>query len=64
MQRPCFVNQAMARSSEKRLRLRDDRRKLLAIITLYESRRNRCDAAPTPTGLAEIVSDDFPILHL
>jgi hypothetical protein len=24
---------------------------------------NRCDAAPTPTGLAEIVSDDFPELH-
>jgi len=22
-----------------------------------------CDAAPTPTGFAEIVSDDFPILH-
>ena len=21
---------------------------------------NRCDAAPTPTGFAEIVSDDFP----
>jgi hypothetical protein len=24
---------------------------------------NRCDAAPTPTGFAEIVSNDFPILH-
>jgi hypothetical protein len=24
---------------------------------------NRCDAAPTPTGFAEIVSDDFPVLH-
>ena len=22
-----------------------------------------CDAAPTPTGFAEIVSDDFPVLH-
>jgi hypothetical protein len=22
-----------------------------------------CDAAPTPTGFAEIVSDDFPELH-
>ncbi len=22
-----------------------------------------CDAAPTPTGFAEIVSDDFPLLH-
>ena len=25
---------------------------------------NRCDAAPTPTGFAEIVSDDFPELHV
>jgi len=26
---------------------------------------NRCDAAPTPTGFAEIVSDDFPeLLHV
>jgi hypothetical protein len=25
---------------------------------------NRCDAVPTPTGFAEIVSDDFPELHL
>src|SRR4029453_3888799 len=24
---------------------------------------NRCDAAPTPTGFAEIVSDDFPGFH-
>jgi hypothetical protein len=24
---------------------------------------NRCDAAPTPTGFAEIVSDDLPLLH-
>ena len=24
---------------------------------------NRCDAAPTPTRFAEIVSDDFPELH-
>ena len=24
---------------------------------------NRCDTAPTPTGFAEIVSDDFPVLH-
>jgi hypothetical protein len=24
---------------------------------------NRCDAAPTPAGPAEIGSDDFPILH-
>jgi hypothetical protein len=22
---------------------------------------NRCDAAPTPTGFAEFVSDDFPV---
>jgi hypothetical protein len=22
-----------------------------------------CDAAPTPTGFAKIVSDDFPVLH-
>src|SRR5206468_7089887 len=22
-----------------------------------------CDAAPTPAGLAEIVGDDFPVLH-
>jgi hypothetical protein len=22
-----------------------------------------CNAAPTPTGFAEIVSDDFPVLH-
>jgi hypothetical protein len=27
-------------------------------------RINRCDAAPTPTGFAEIVSDDFPELHV
>jgi hypothetical protein len=25
---------------------------------------NRCDAVPTPTGFAEIVSDDFPELHV
>jgi hypothetical protein len=25
---------------------------------------NRCDTAPTPTGFAEIVSDDFPELHV
>jgi hypothetical protein len=25
---------------------------------------NRCDAPPTPTGFAEIVSDDFPELHV
>jgi hypothetical protein len=25
---------------------------------------NRCDAAPTPTGFAEIVSDDFPVVRL
>jgi hypothetical protein len=25
---------------------------------------NRCDAAPTPTRFAEIVSDDFPELHV
>jgi hypothetical protein len=24
---------------------------------------NRCDTAPTPSGFAEIVSDDFPVLH-
>ena len=24
---------------------------------------HRGDAAPTPTGFAEIVSDDFPVLH-
>jgi hypothetical protein len=24
---------------------------------------NRCDAAPTPTSFAEIVGDDFPVLH-
>jgi hypothetical protein len=24
---------------------------------------NGCDTAPTPTGFAEIVSDDFPVLH-
>jgi hypothetical protein len=24
---------------------------------------HRCDAAPTPTGFAEIVSDDFPVIH-
>jgi hypothetical protein len=24
---------------------------------------NRCDAAPTPTGFAEIVSDDLPVFH-
>jgi hypothetical protein len=22
-----------------------------------------CDTAPTPTGFAEIVGDDFPLLH-
>jgi hypothetical protein len=25
---------------------------------------NRCDAAPTPASFAEIVSDDFPELHV
>jgi hypothetical protein len=25
---------------------------------------HRCDTAPTPTGFAEIVSDDFPVIHL
>ena len=25
---------------------------------------NRCNAAPTSTGFAEIVSDDFPVFHL
>ena len=25
---------------------------------------NRCDTAPTPSGFAEIVSDDFPELHV
>jgi hypothetical protein len=25
---------------------------------------NRCDAAPTPTGFAEFVSDDLPVLHV
>ena len=24
---------------------------------------NRCDAAPTPTGFAEIVSDNFRVIH-
>ena len=24
---------------------------------------NRLDAAPTPTGFAELVSDDFPVFH-
>src|SRR4029450_9292958 len=24
---------------------------------------NRCNAAPTPSGFAEIVSDDFPVLY-
>jgi hypothetical protein len=24
---------------------------------------NRCDIAPTPTGFAEIVSNDFPVLY-
>jgi len=24
---------------------------------------HRCNAAPTPTAFAEIVSDDFPVLH-
>jgi hypothetical protein len=23
-----------------------------------------CDAAPTPSGSAEIVSDDFPVIHV
>jgi hypothetical protein len=22
-----------------------------------------CDATPTPTGFAQIISDDFPVLH-
>jgi hypothetical protein len=25
---------------------------------------NRCNAAPTPTGFAEFVGDDFPVLHV
>jgi len=28
------------------------------------SQINRCDATRTPTGFAEIVSDDFPIIHV
>src|SRR5205809_285359 len=27
------------------------------------TRISDCDAAPTPTGRAEFVSDDFPVLH-
>ena len=27
------------------------------------ARIHSCDAAPTPTGFAEIVSDDLPVLH-
>jgi hypothetical protein len=27
------------------------------------ARVHGCDAAPTPTGFAEIVSDDFPVFH-
>jgi hypothetical protein len=33
-------------------------------ITLGAVGINRCDTAPTPTGLAEIVSDYFPVLHV
>jgi len=41
-----------------------------SVITMCISNEDRspfaiqgCDAAPTPTGFAEIVSDDFPLLH-
>jgi hypothetical protein len=27
------------------------------------ARARPCDTAPTPTAVAEIVSDDFPVLH-
>jgi hypothetical protein len=27
------------------------------------ARIHGCNAAPTPSGFAEIVSDDFPVLH-
>jgi hypothetical protein len=36
------------------------RRKAAARLELESNGRN---AAPTPTGFAEIVSDDLPILH-
>ena len=44
--------------------------KTLSVVAMRVRNKDRspvgvhgCDAAPTPTGFAEIVSDDFPILH-
>jgi hypothetical protein len=35
------------------------------IVTLFALRLSgKFDTAPTPTGFAEIVGDDFPVLHL
>jgi hypothetical protein len=42
----------------------------LSVVTMCVSNPDRsparvhsCNAAPTPTGFAEIVSDDFPVFH-
>ena len=42
----------------------------LSVVTVRVNNPDRsprridgCDPAPTPSGFAEIVSDDFPILH-
>jgi hypothetical protein len=42
----------------------------LSVVAMRVSNEDRspvgihgCNAAPTPTGPAEIVSDDFPVLH-
>jgi hypothetical protein len=49
------------------IRLHNERLSVVALCVNSEDRSpvgiNRCDATPTPTGFAEIVSDDFPILH-
>ena len=34
-----------------------------AIQIVRAARIHGCDTAPTPTGFAEVVSDDFPVLH-
>jgi hypothetical protein len=43
----------------------------LSIVAMRVSKENRspftvhgCDAAPRPSGFAQIVSDDFPVLHV
>jgi hypothetical protein len=58
---PCFVWRFFVGGDDESL-------SVVAVCISNEDRLsvgiNRCDAAPTPTGFAEIVSDDFPELHV